>query len=229
MTIPWSKEKTLGILREIAIVPVVRVASPEEAFHAVEGVVSGGIPIAEITMTIPHALHVMESVSERYGGNVLLGAGTIVDAETCRSALLAGAEFIVSPVLDRLVVETAHRYGKVCIPGALTATEVLTAWQSGADLVKIFHCGLMGGPQYVRALKGPFPNIDFLPTGGVNLETAPEYIKAGATAVGVGEGILDREALRQGKIDVIAANARKFLRALKSDEHLRMATTMERQ
>ena len=122
-------------------------------------------------------------------------------------------------MFDHRVVEIARRYGKVCIPGALTPTEALTAWQSGADLVKIFHCGLMGGPQYIRALKGPLPNIDFVLTGGVNLETAPEYIKIGATAVGVGEGILDREALRNGKIDVIASNARNFLRAIHAERH----------
>ncbi len=212
----WSKERALGLFRDTAVVPVVRVASPEEALCAAEGIIGGGIAIIEMTMTVPHALRVIESVAERYGDRVLLGAGTVLDAESCRTALLAGAEFIVSPAFDHRVIEMARRYAKVCVPGALTPTEVITAWEAGADLVKIFHCGLMGGPKYIRALKGPFPNIDFLPTGGVNLETAPEYIKAGATAVGVGEGILSAEALQQGRVDLIAANARKFLQAVRA-------------
>jgi 2-dehydro-3-deoxyphosphogluconate aldolase/(4S)-4-hydroxy-2-oxoglutarate aldolase len=130
--------------------------------------------------------------------------------------LLAGAEFIVSPIFDSRVVEMTRRYSKISIPGTLTPTEVVTAWAAGADLVKIFHCGLAGGPKYIRALKGPFPQIDFLPTGGINLDLAPEYIRAGATAVGVGEGILDADALRKGNIEVIAANGRRYVEAVQS-------------
>jgi 2-dehydro-3-deoxyphosphogluconate aldolase/(4S)-4-hydroxy-2-oxoglutarate aldolase len=155
-------------------------------------------------------------VAEKYGDKVLLGAGTILDPETCRAALLAGAEFIVTPSLDVRVIEMAHRYSKVCTPGALTPTEVVKAWQAGADLVKIFPCGPVGGPKYIKALKGPFPHIDFVPTGGVNLETAPEFIRAGATAVAVGGELVDLKALRQGNLDAITATAHKFLEAVRT-------------
>ena len=165
---------------------------------------------------VPNAIRVMERVVERYGDKVLLGAGTILDPETCRSALLAGAEFIVTPSLDVGVIEVARRYSKPCFPGALTPTEVVKAWQAGADLVKIFPCGPVGGPRYIKALKGPFPQIDFVPTGGVNLETTPEFIKAGAAAVAVGGELVDLKALREGNLDVITSNARRFLEAVRT-------------
>jgi len=212
----WSKEKALALIREVGLVPIVRAPSPEDALHAVEAIVEGGIGIAEITMTVPHALLVMEKVAERYGDKVLLGAGTILDPESCRAAQLAGAEFIVTPSLDVRVIEVARRYSKLCIPGALTPTEVVTAWQAGADMVKIFPCGPVGGPKYIKALKGPFPQIDFVPTGGVNLETTPEFIKAGAAAVAVGTELVDVKALREGRLDTITSNARKFVEAVRA-------------
>jgi len=214
--VPWTKEKSLTLIREVGLIPIVRAGSPEDAFRAAEAIVSGGIGIAEITMTVPNALRVMERVAERYGEKVLLGAGTILDPESCRGALLAGAEFIVTPSLDVRVIELARRYTKPCIPGALTPTEVLTAWQAGADLVKIFPCGPVGGPKYIKALKGPFPQIDFVPTGGVNLETTPEFIKAGAAAVAAGGELVDAKALREGNLEVITSNARKFVEAVRS-------------
>ena len=213
---PWPKEKSLTLMREVGLIPIVRAGSPEDAFRAAEAIVNGGIGIAEITMTVPNALRVMERVAERYGEKVLLGAGTILDPETCRSALLAGAEFIVTPALDVRVIELARRYSKPCLPGALTPTEILTAWQAGADMVKIFPCGPVGGPKYIRALKGPFPHIDFVPTGGVNLETTPEFIKAGAAAVAAGGELVDAKALREGNLEVITSNARKFVEAVRS-------------
>lgn len=212
----WSKEKSLALLREIGVVPIVRAPSPEEAFRAVEAIVAGGLGIAEITMTVPNALRVMERVVEKFGDKVLLGAGTILDPESCRAALLAGAEFIVTPSLDVRVIEVARRYAKPCIPGALTPTEVVTAWQAGADFVKIFPCGPVGGPKYIKALKGPLPQIELVPTGGVDLETTPEFIRAGAAAVAVGGELVDAQALREGKLDVITSNARKFVEAVRS-------------
>jgi 2-dehydro-3-deoxyphosphogluconate aldolase / (4S)-4-hydroxy-2-oxoglutarate aldolase len=212
----WAKEKSIALIREIGLVPIVRAPSPEDAFKAAEAIIAGGIGIAEITMTVPNAIRVMERVAERYGDKVLLGAGTILDPETCRAALLAGAEFIVTPSLDVRVIETAHRYSKPCVPGVLTPTEVVTAWQAGADLVKIFPCGPVGGPKYIKALKGPFPQIDFVPTGGVNLETTPEFIKAGAAAVAVGGELVDLKALKEGAVDVITSNARRFVEAVRS-------------
>jgi len=213
---PWSKETSLSLIREVGLVPIVRAASEEHAFRAAEAIIEGGIGIAEITMTVPNAIRVMERVAERYGDKVLLGAGTILDPETCRAALLAGAQFIVTPSLDVRVIEVAKRYSKPIMPGALTPTEVITAWQAGADLVKIFPCGPVGGPQYIKALRGPFPHIDFVPTGGVNLETTPEFIKAGAAAVAVGGELVDATALKEGRLDVITANARKYLEAVRS-------------
>lgn len=211
----WSREKALALIRELGLVPIVRASTPDDAFRAAEAIIAGGIGIAEITMTVPNAIRVMERVAERFGDKVLLGAGTILDAESCRAALLAGAEFIVTPSLDVRVIEVARRYSKACVPGALTPTEVVRAWQAGADLVKIFPCGPVGGPQYIKALKGPFPHIDFVPTGGVNLETTPEFIKAGSAAVAVGGELVDRRALQEGKLDVITSNACKFLEAVR--------------
>jgi 2-dehydro-3-deoxyphosphogluconate aldolase/(4S)-4-hydroxy-2-oxoglutarate aldolase len=212
----WTKEKAVALIREVGLIPIVRAPSPEDALRAAEAIIAAGIGIAEITMTVPNAIRVMERVAEKFGDKVLLGAGTILDPESCRAALLAGAEFIVTPSLDVRVVEVARRYSKACTPGALTPTEVVAAWQAGADLVKIFPCGPVGGPKYIKALKGPFPHIDFVPTGGVNLETTPEFIKAGATAVAVGGELVDLKALREGKVDVITANARKYLEAVRS-------------
>jgi len=212
----WSREKAVALIREIGLIPIVRVPSPEEGFQAVEAIIAGGIGIAEITMTVPNVIHVVERLADRYGDKVLLGAGTVLDTETCRAALLAGAQFIVTPALDTRVIEMARRYSKPCIPGALTPTEVLTAWQAGADWVKIFPCGPVGGPSYIKALKGPFPQIEFVPTGGVNLETTPEFIKAGAAAVAVGGELVNLQALKEGKFEVITETARKFLEAVRA-------------
>jgi 2-dehydro-3-deoxyphosphogluconate aldolase/(4S)-4-hydroxy-2-oxoglutarate aldolase len=212
----WSKEKALARIREVGLVPIVRAASPEDALRAAEAIIEGGIGIAEITMTVPNAIQVMEEVAKKFGDKVLLGAGTILDPETCRAALLAGADFIVTPALNVHVVEMARRYSKPCMPGALTPTEVVAAWQAGADIVKIFPCGPVGGPKYIKALKGPFPQIEFIPTGGVNLETAPEFIKAGAAAVAVGGELVDAKLLREGKLDIIAANARKYVEVVRA-------------
>jgi len=212
----WTKEKALTKIREVGLVPIVRAPSPEDAMHAAEAIIAGGIGIAEITMTVPGALKVMEAVAERYGDKVLLGAGTILDTETCRAAILAGAEFIVTPSLDVRVIEMARRYSKPIFPGALTPTEVLTAWQAGADMVKIFPCGPVGGAKYIKALKGPFPQIEMVPTGGVNLETAADFIKAGASAVAVGGELVDVKALKEGKLDQITETAKKFVEAVRA-------------
>ena len=178
-----SAANILAALVEGAIVPVVRASSPEAALQAVEAIANGGIRSAEITMTVPGAVRVLEKLADRFGGNLLLGAGTVLDPETARACMLAGAEFIVSPSLKPATIEMAKRYSKPVFPGALTPTEVLTAWEAGADAVKIFPCGNVGGAKYIKALKGPFPQIEMIPTGGVNLETIGEFLKAGACAV----------------------------------------------
>lgn len=212
----WSKEKALGKIREVGLVPIVRAPSAEEALLAAEAIVAGNIGILEITMTVPNAIQVIEKVANKFGDKLLLGAGTILDTETGRAALLAGAEFIVTPALNLQVIELARRYSKPIMPGALTPTEVLTAWQAGADIVKIFPCGPVGGAKYIKALKGPFPQIELIPTGGVNLETTPDFIKAGAAAVAVGGELVDLKSLREGKFDGITANARLYLEAVRA-------------
>ena len=212
----WSKEKALGRIREVGLVPIVRAPSAEDALLAAEAIVAGNIGILEITMTIPNAIQVIEKVANKFGDKLLLGAGTILDTETARAALLAGAEFIVTPALNLQVIELARRYSKPIMPGALTPTEVVTAWQAGADIVKIFPCGPVGGAKYIKALKGPFPQIELIPTGGVNLETTPDFIKAGAAAVAVGGELIDLKSLREGNFDGITANAHLYLEAVRA-------------
>lgn len=212
----WTKAKALGLIREIGVIAIIRTALPEDAVLAAEAIIQGGICVVEVTMTVPRALHVLGRLVEGYGDKVLLGAGTILDAESCRAAILAGAEFIVSPSLDMRVIEISRRYSKPCLPGALTPTEVINAWQAGADMVKVFPCGLVGGSKYIRALKGPFPQIDMVPTGGVSLETTAELIRAGASAVAAGSELVDTNALRDGKLDVIKDRARQFVEAVRT-------------
>jgi 2-dehydro-3-deoxyphosphogluconate aldolase/(4S)-4-hydroxy-2-oxoglutarate aldolase len=196
---------------DIGIVPVVRTTSAETAIRAVEAIYEGGIRAAEITMTVPGAVRALEKVAEALGDKIVLGAGTVLDAETARIAMLAGAEFFVSPGLKLATIEMARRYSKVVVPGALTPTEVLTAWDAGADIVKIFPCGNVGGPKYIKALRAPFPHIEMLPTGGVNLETAGDFLKAGACAVAVGAELVDAKAIKEGRYEVIVEKARQYL------------------
>ncbi len=206
-----TKQQILSFITDIGIVPVVRAPSAESAVRAVEAIYEGGIRAAEITMTVPGALHALEKVADALGDKIVLGAGTVLDAETVRVCVLAGAEFFVSPGLKLETIEMARRYSKVSIPGALTPTEVLAAWDAGADIVKIFPCGNVGGPKYIRALKAPFPHIEMIPTGGVNLETAGEFLKAGACAVAVGAELVDARSLKEGRYDLIAEKARQYL------------------
>jgi len=212
----WTREKSLTLIREVGLVPIVRAPSPDDALHAVEAIIAGGLSIAEITMTVPNALRVMENVAARFGDKVLLGAGTILDPESCRVAMLAGAEFIVTPSLDLRVIEMTRRYSKPVFPGALTPTEVVTAWQAGADMVKVFPAGPVGGPKYIKALKGPLPHIDLVPTGGVNLQNAGEFIQAGAAAIAVGGELVDLKALKERNLEVITSNARQFVEAVRA-------------
>ncbi len=206
-----TREQIARSIVETGIIPVIRAASAEQALAAAQAVHRGGIRTIEVTMTVPGAIRVMEKLAEQLRGQVLLGAGTILDPETGRAAILAGAEFLVAPSLNVKVVEMGHRYSKVVVPGALTPTEVLAAWDAGADFVKVFPAGNVGGPKYIKALKGPFPHIELVPTGGVNLETATEFLMAGAAALGVGGELVDAKALAAGRLEVIEENARKFL------------------
>jgi 2-dehydro-3-deoxyphosphogluconate aldolase/(4S)-4-hydroxy-2-oxoglutarate aldolase len=198
------------------VIPVVRVSTREQAICAVDGIISAGITVVEITLTVPGAIQIVQDLTAKYGQKLLVGAGTVLDAETCRLAVLAGAEFIVSPAFDARVLEVARTYGKICMPGALTPTEALVAWQAGADLVKIFPCNSVGGPSYIRSLKGPFPQMQVVVTGGVNLENVGQYLAAGVAAVGVGEIILEREAIEAANVGQITVNARRFVDAIKA-------------
>jgi 2-dehydro-3-deoxyphosphogluconate aldolase / (4S)-4-hydroxy-2-oxoglutarate aldolase len=214
-----SKAETLHRIIEVGIVPVVRAASSDEARLAVEAIRAGGVSVIEITMTVPGAVRVIEEVSARYGADVLVGAGTVLDAETARACMLAGAEFIVSPALNLETIAVCRRYGKVVMPGALTPTEVLQAWQAGADFVKVFPCDSVGGATYLKSLKAPLPQIQMVPTGGVTLATAADLIKAGASALGVGSALVDAKALREGKVSLITERARRFVEIVREARH----------
>jgi len=205
------RKTILDSIIEIGVVPVVRTGSAESAMRAVHAVFTGGIRAAEITMTVPGALRVLEKIVDEFGDKITLGAGTVLDPETARACMLAGAQFLVTPVLNLKVIEMAKRYSKVVTPGAMTPTEVITAWQAGADIVKLFPCGPLGGPKYVRALKAPFPEIEMIPTGGVTLETTAEYLKAGACAVAVGDDLIDPQNMVDGQYQVFTERARRFL------------------
>jgi 2-dehydro-3-deoxyphosphogluconate aldolase/(4S)-4-hydroxy-2-oxoglutarate aldolase len=209
-----TSKEILAFITEVGIVPVVRTSSAESAIQAVEAIYAGGVRAAEITMTVPGALHALEKVADKFGGKIVLGAGTVLDPETARACMLAGAEFFVTPNLRLSTIEMAKRYSKVICPGALTPTEVITAWEAGADVVKIFPCGNVGGAKYIKALKGPFPHIEMIPTGGVNLETAGDFLKAGACAVAVGGELVDAKTIKEGRFDIIENRARQYLAAI---------------
>lgn len=206
-----TREAIFAAIRALGIVPVVRTDSAESAIRAIEAIHRGGVSAAEITMTVPGAVKALEKVADQFGDRVLLGAGTVLDPETARICMLAGAQFLVTPCLNIATIEMARRYSKPVIPGALTPTEVLTAWEAGADAVKIFPAGSLGGAKYIRALRAPLPHIEMIPTGGVNLETAADFLKAGACAVGVGNELVDAATIRAGNYEVFEERARKFL------------------
>jgi 2-dehydro-3-deoxyphosphogluconate aldolase / (4S)-4-hydroxy-2-oxoglutarate aldolase len=210
-----DKQQVRDQIMAIGVVPVVRAASAAEARLAAQAVCEGGIPIVEITMTVPGAIDVIRELRESAPASVLIGAGTVLDAETARRCLDAGAQFLVSPGLNVPTVEFAARSGILMLAGALTPTEVITAWNAGSDFVKVFPCGQVGGAKYIKALKGPLPQIPLVPTGGVNLNTAAEFIEAGAAALGIGGELVQADALKSGKAEVIVENARKFVAIVK--------------
>ena len=226
-----KKEAVLSAIVEIGIVPVIRTESGESAIRAIEAIYRGGIRAAEITMTVPGAIRALEKVANEFGDRIILGAGTVLDPETARSCMLAGAEFFVTPCLNLKTIEMAKRYSKLIFPGALTPTEVLTAWEAGADAVKIFPANSVGGAKYIKALRGPFPHIEMIPTGGVNLETIGDFLKAGACACGVGSELVDGVTIRAGKYEVFEERARQYLGAVasaRSPEPRASATGTER-
>jgi 2-dehydro-3-deoxyphosphogluconate aldolase / (4S)-4-hydroxy-2-oxoglutarate aldolase len=208
-----SRESVVATLREVGIIPVIRADSPGAAVAVVETLIEAGLTVAEITMTVPDAIEAIASVSKRFGSNVLVGAGTVTDADTVRRALDAGAEFIVSPCLVPDVIAEARRADVAVLPGALTPTEVFEAFRQGGDLVKVFPAQNVGGAAYLRALRGPFPEIPLVPTGGVTLDNVGEMFKAGAAAVGVGSEMISKDALARRDYALIGALASRFLEA----------------
>ncbi len=186
-----NRQEVLRRINEVGVVPVVRAASPEEAIQVVEAIKAGGLSILEITMTVPGAIKVIEEVANRYGDEVVVGAGTVLDPETARDCILAGAQLRRQSVSEHHDDRVLPRYSIAVFPGALTPTEVVTAWQAGADAVKVFPCGAVGGAKYLASLKAPLPQIEMIPTGGVSLATAADFIAAGAFALGVGADLVD--------------------------------------
>lgn len=207
-------DEVIRRIGEIGIVPVVRAATSDEACRAVEAVCAGGIPVVEVTMTVPNAISVIREVAQQYGSKVLLGAGTVTNADQAEQCIRAGAEFLVSPGLSAAVLSVAQACTKLAIPGALTPTELMNAREHGARLVKIFPCGNVGGAKYLRSLRAPFPDASLIPTGGVNAANAAEFFAAGAFALGVGADLVDATALRNGNLEKIIAAARELAQAV---------------
>ncbi len=210
-----TKEEVRAKIVEVGIVPVVRASSGEDAARAVDAICAGGLPIAELTMTVPGAIDVIAQLRKTFGTKLLLGAGTVLDADTAQRCIDAGAEFIVSPGFDLATVQLANRQKILVAPGALTPTEVIAAWRAGADFVKIFPCGTVGGANYIKALKGPLPQVPMIPTGGVNLKTAADFIRAGAAALGVGGELVSVAALKTGDTATITEAARQYVQIVR--------------
>lgn len=210
-----AKEDPLARVLDRGIVAIVRAEKSDKLVGVAEALLAGGVEVLEITFTVPNAIRVLEQIADRLGDQVLLGAGTVLDTETARAALLAGAQYIVSPNTNVSVIEMCKRYGKLIMPGALTPTEIITAWQAGADIVKIFPSEITG-PGYLKALRGPLPQIRLMPTGGVNLQTAAEFLKSGACALGIGGSLVEAKAVQTGDFARITALAKQYVEIVKA-------------
>ncbi|HMG72431.1 MAG TPA: bifunctional 4-hydroxy-2-oxoglutarate aldolase/2-dehydro-3-deoxy-phosphogluconate aldolase [Pyrinomonadaceae bacterium] len=211
-----NKTDVLQRIREFGLIPVVRAESADQAMRAVEAIKAGGVNVLEVTMTVPGAIDVIEQLGKAFGAEAVIGAGTVLDPETADRCIQAGAQFIVSPALNEETINFCRAQDVVIFPGALTPTEVVRAWNAGADAVKIFPAGAVGGASYLKALKAPLPQIELVPTGGVSLKTAADFIKAGAMALGVGADLVDMKALREGNDQLITERARQFLEIVRA-------------
>ncbi|MBA4067208.1 MAG: 2-dehydro-3-deoxyphosphogluconate aldolase [Isosphaera sp.] len=205
-----SREKHLQRVLDCGVVAVVRFADPGPLVHVVEALAAGGVTVAEVTLTVPNALDVIRAAKARLGDRVLLGAGTVLDPETARAALLAGAEFVVAPNLNLDVIRVCRRYDKLVMPGAFTPTEVLAAWEAGADVVKVFPADVVG-PAFFKALRGPLPQVKLMPTGGVDLSTAGEFLRAGAVCLGVGGQLVDPKLVAAGDFAGLTRLAEQYV------------------
>jgi len=206
-----NKSDVLRWIKEVGLLPVLRANSVEEAMALAWAIEAGGVTVLEVTMTVPGAIEVIRHLVRESSGRILIGAGTVLDPETARACMLAGAQFIVSPALNLRTIRICRRYNVAVIPGALTPTEVVRAWEAGADVVKVFPCSAVGGAKYLRALKAPLPDIELIPTGGVSLATAHEFLEAGAFALGVGGDLVEHKAIREGRPEAITQTAVKYL------------------
>jgi 2-dehydro-3-deoxyphosphogluconate aldolase/(4S)-4-hydroxy-2-oxoglutarate aldolase len=210
-----KREQQLQVMVDTGIVAVIRASSSAELMDVIAALREGGVRAIEVTMTTPNALDVIKETTERFGSDVLVGVGSVLDAETARMAILAGAQFVVGPVLNLDMIRLCNRYDKVVVPGAFTPTEILAAWEAGADVVKVFPATKLG-PSFFKDVLGPLPQVRLTPTGGVTIETAPEFIKAGAVFVGAGTALVDKKAVAERRFEVITETAERFVSAIKS-------------
>jgi len=205
-------ESTQEIIERVGLIPVLRAKSAAQGHAVVEAMIAGGVTVVEVTMTVPGAIHLLKELKKEYGAKLLLGSGTVTTAAQAEATIEAGAEFVVSPSLHLEVVSATKRNGKLSIPGALTPTEAITAWEAGADYVKIFPCSAVGGASYLKALLAPFPHLKLIPTGGVTLQTAESFLKAGARALGIGSDLVNLAAVDAGQPETITEAARAYLK-----------------
>jgi 2-dehydro-3-deoxyphosphogluconate aldolase / (4S)-4-hydroxy-2-oxoglutarate aldolase len=210
------QEQTKKALEQLGLIPVLRANSVQLGHALVDAMIAGGVTVVEVTMTVPNALTLLRELRQRHGQKLLLGSGTVTDAAQAEATIAAGAEFVVSPSLHPEVIAKTRDLGKISIPGALTPTEVITAWRAGADYVKIFPCSAVGGASYLKSLLAPFPELKLIPTGGVTLQTASDFLKAGARALGVGTDLVNATAIAEGKPEVVTNMARAYLEAIRT-------------
>jgi 2-dehydro-3-deoxyphosphogluconate aldolase/(4S)-4-hydroxy-2-oxoglutarate aldolase len=215
-----QKAEVLKALREIGLVPVLRAESEEQALALASAIAAGGVTVLEITMTVPGAIQVMRHLAKARP-DILIGAGTVLDAETARMCILEGAQFVVSPALKLATIDMCHRYGVAVLPGALTPTEIVTAWEAGADVVKVFPASALGGAKYLKSVKAPLPQVELIPTGGVSLATAAEFLEAGAFALGVGADLVNPKAIAEGHPETITESARQYLAIVRKYKEMR--------
>ena len=205
-----QKSEVLKTLRTLGLVPVLRAESEKQALALADAIAAGGVTTLEVTMTVPGAIRVMRTLAEQRP-DILVGAGTVLDPETARMCILEGAQYVVSPALNLRTIEMCHRYGVPVLPGALTPTEIITAWEAGADVIKIFPASALGGAKYLKSVKAPLPQVEMIPTGGVSLATAKEFLEAGAFALGLGADLVDPKLIVAGTPEIITENAAKYL------------------
>jgi 2-dehydro-3-deoxyphosphogluconate aldolase/(4S)-4-hydroxy-2-oxoglutarate aldolase len=205
-----TKGEAFDWIKRSRIVPVIRASSSMDALKTVHALIEGGVDVLEITMTVPNAIELIREVSLHYSDRALIGAGTVYDPDTAAACIGAGARFIVGPCISIPTIKLCNDFGILVAPGALTATEIVAAWQNGADIVKVFPCDAAGGPSYIKSLRAPFPMIPLMPTGGVSLGNANDFIKAGAVAIGVGNSLVDPQLIKEGKFEQLTERAIAF-------------------